>query len=179
MRWIDVNKGDSNKPNIRSRAVLQETKRRSTLGQDGDISATFAATPPLEALRTMLSLCMSQKGLPARERRVLGFYDVSRAHFHSPAKRTMYVRTLPEDGEIKGGIAKLLKAMYGSKDAAACWDEFAETTMRKLGYKSGKFNPCLYYKSRRMLRRLDMETTSWYWRPEKSSDDFWKKRISL
>ena len=81
MRWIDVNKGDSNKPNIRSRAVLQETKRRSTLGQDGDISATFAATPPLEALRTILSLCMSQRGLPTKDRRVIGVYDVSRARF--------------------------------------------------------------------------------------------------
>ena len=144
MRWIDTNKGDDRNENIRSRAVLQETRRRSNLGSDGDVSQTFAATPPLEALRAMISLCMSQKGIPESKRKVLGVYDVSRAHFHSPAKRTLYVKTLPEDVDNKIGIAKLLKAMYGSKDAAACWDEFAEKTMEGLSYKAGCFNPCLY-----------------------------------
>ena len=76
---------------------------------------------------------------------MLGVYGVSRARIHSPAKRTMCVRTLSEDEGIKSGIAKVRKAMYGSKDAAACWDEFAEQTMRKLGYVPGKYNPCLYY----------------------------------
>ena len=104
---------------IRSRAVLQETKRRSNLGPN-DIAATFAATPPLEGLRLLFSMAMTgDVRTPAKNRRVLGFYDVSRAHFHSPAKRVMYVKTLPEDTSIKTGIAKMLKAMYGGKDAAA------------------------------------------------------------
>ncbi len=86
-----------------------------------DIAQTFAATPPLEALRVMVSASMTgQTGIPAAHRRVLGFYDVSRAHFHSPAKRVLYVRTLVEDTSISTGIAKLEKAMYGSRDADAC-----------------------------------------------------------
>eukprot|EP00973_Karenia_brevis_P079878 11083264-Karenia_brevis.AAC.1 len=65
-----------------------------------------------------MSLAMTgQKGWTIRDRRVLGFYDVSRAHFHSPAKRVMYVKTLPGDTQVKTGIARLLKAMYGGKDA--------------------------------------------------------------
>ena len=89
MRWVDINKGDDQHPNYRSRAVLQETKRRSTLGPD-DIASTFSATPPLEAFRLMMSLAMTgQIGKPEKDRMVLGFYDVSRAHFHSPAKRLM------------------------------------------------------------------------------------------
>ena len=32
MRWIDVNKGDSNKPNIRSRAVLPRNQEKEYAG---------------------------------------------------------------------------------------------------------------------------------------------------
>ena len=39
----------------------------------------------------------------------------------------------------------MLKAMYGGKDAAACWDEFAEKTMLTLGYKAGVHSPCVYF----------------------------------
>ena len=95
-----------------SRAMLQETNKRSSLGPE-DLSSTFSATPPLEAFRLMMSLAMTgQQGIPEKDRRVLGFYDVSRAHFHSPAKRRMYVKTLPEDEECTSGIARMLKAMY-------------------------------------------------------------------
>ena len=83
-----------------------------------------------------------QAGVPTSSRKVLGFCDVSRAHFHSPAKRLLFVRTLPEDQHVKSGIAKMLKAMYGSKDAATCWDEFSEHVVKELGFKSDVYNPC-------------------------------------
>ena len=145
MRWLDINKGDSETVNIRSRAVLQETRRRSDLGPN-DIASTFAAAPPLEGLRMMVSLAMSgQQGVPLKDRKVLAFYDVSRAHFHSPAKRLMFVKTLPEDTYIRSGIAKMLKAMYGSRDAGRCWDDFSDTAMKALTFKAGDFCPCVYY----------------------------------
>ena len=46
IRWIDINKGDDVNPEYRSRLVAQEVKRDSSL-------ELFAATPPLEALRTL------------------------------------------------------------------------------------------------------------------------------
>ena len=61
------------------------------------------------------------------EEKVLGFYDISRAHFHSPARRT--------------------KAMYGTKDAAQCFDVASENAMTAMGYDTGKFSPCLYQSS--------------------------------
>ena len=48
--WVDVNKGDSIRPNYRSRLVCQETPGRSTIDVE-DWAATFAATPPHEAFR--------------------------------------------------------------------------------------------------------------------------------
>ena len=35
------------------------------------------------------------------------------------------------------------RAMYGTKDAARCFDSYCEQTMEKLNYNIGVFNPCL------------------------------------
>ena len=51
-RWVDVNKGDEVNPDYRSRLVAQEIKqdKREDL---------FAATPPLEAKKLLLSLAVT------------------------------------------------------------------------------------------------------------------------
>ena len=54
-RWVHINKGDKDNPQIRSRMVIQETKRRAEL----DAAATFASTPPLESVKLLLSLSVS------------------------------------------------------------------------------------------------------------------------
>ena len=52
-RWIGINKGDNENPNYRSRLVAREinTHKREDL---------FAATPPLEAMKAILSLTTQQ-----------------------------------------------------------------------------------------------------------------------
>ena len=49
VRWVDVNKGDDLEHNYRSRLVARDIKKK------GDPSI-FAPTPPLESLRSVLSL---------------------------------------------------------------------------------------------------------------------------
>ena len=49
-KWLDVNKGDASNPNYRARLVGREIKMDSRLD-------FFAATPPLESLRLMCSMC--------------------------------------------------------------------------------------------------------------------------
>ena len=58
VRWIDCNKGDSEHLELRSRLVVQETKRVSSIAKD-DVASTFSATPPLESLRILLSVTMT------------------------------------------------------------------------------------------------------------------------
>jgi len=81
----------------------------------------------------------------SEEALVLGFFDVSRAHFHSPARRKLVIKVPREDSECKTGLAELLVAMYGTKDAAQCFDNLVEGIMVKMGYNVGVFNPCLYH----------------------------------
>ena len=53
-KWLDVNKSYDAKPNIRSRMVGRELKLDNSL-------ELFAATPPLEALRIICSICASHQ----------------------------------------------------------------------------------------------------------------------
>jgi len=87
VRWCDVNKGDAADPEIRSRLVLQETRHRSPL-ESKDVLSTFAATPPLEAIRALASLCVVTY---QTQRRVLRLFDISRAHPHCPPERELYI----------------------------------------------------------------------------------------
>eukprot|EP00972_Heterocapsa_arctica_P078098 11519314-Heterocapsa_arctica.AAC.1 len=80
-------------------------KGRSTIAA-GDIAATFAATPPLEGVRMLLSMAISgQTGVPERQQRVLGSYDISRAHFHSPVRAQGRLHSLggPCNAEVVPG----------------------------------------------------------------------------
>ena len=47
-RWVDVDKGDASKPEYRSRLVAKEINT-------GYEEGLYASTPPLEALRWLLS----------------------------------------------------------------------------------------------------------------------------
>ena len=89
VRWIDINKGDNENENYRSRLVAREIKR------DGRPDL-FAATPHLEALNVILSmLASSNKG------EKLMVNDVSRAYFCALAKRRVFVELPAEDKDSK------------------------------------------------------------------------------
>ena len=116
-RWVDINKGDEHKPFYRSRLVAQEYKRQADW-------SFFAATPPLEALRSLL-ICTTIGELPnelgqpvARaEPVVLMLIDMCRAHFYSPARRKVFVELPEEAGTDKSNVGRLLRSMHGCRDA--------------------------------------------------------------
>ena len=68
VRWVDVNKGDSISPKYRSRLVAKEFNT----GVNHDL---YAATPPSECLRLMLSMLASSR----KKDTTLMYADVSRA----------------------------------------------------------------------------------------------------
>ena len=55
IKWLDIDKGDAGQPNYRSRLVGCELKLK-----DHRLDL-FAATPPLESLRLMCSICASNQ----------------------------------------------------------------------------------------------------------------------
>ena len=61
VRWIDVNKQDKNNPLYRSRLVGKEFNTHNDM-------SLYAATPPLEALRLILSICLLYTSPSPRDR---------------------------------------------------------------------------------------------------------------
>ena len=121
----------------------QESERVDTRGREQH----FCGHAPLESLKVMLSRCTTGKRRAPAEEKVLGLCDISRAHFHSPARRRIVIKVPREDDECTSGCAVLDKAMYGTKGAAQCFDVASESAMTAMGYDTGKFSPCLYHSS--------------------------------
>ena len=151
-RWIDINKGDDDQPNYRSRMVGKEFN-------DREVDGLFAATPPLEALRLILSWAATRgSGLSSgaganREANSILIADVSRAFFEAPAKRDICVE-LPEEALEKGEttqdtVGKLMASLYGTRDASANWQEEVARCMVEWGFTVGRFNPCMYHHEKR------------------------------
>ena len=142
-RWIDQNKGDDARPDYRSRLVVQETRTSGTIAA-GDIAATFAATPPLEALRLLASQVMT--GDPGSEI-VLRFLDISRAHPHCPIHRKVYIR-LPQEDPSSGDRAmcgRLNIALYGARDAGQNFEFKTTDVLEGGGCEQGQFSPCVWF----------------------------------
>ena len=139
--WVDINKGDSLRPNYRSRLLCQETRGRST--------ATFAATPPCEAFELQLSLMMTgPRSQVEGDDDVLMLVDIARAHLHLPLARAVFVT-------IDCKVYKLLKAMYGLRDAGAAFDRKVPDVINLMGVSLGKFSICVgYWKVMDTLVRL-------------------------
>ena len=89
-------------------------------------------------------MAASQPGVPRSGQNVLGFYDTSRAHFHSEARRKIYNIVPPAEDMSTTGIARLTGAMYGTRDAAQCFDAKASKSMKAIEYTPGVFHPFLY-----------------------------------
>ena len=137
-RWVFTNKGDTEHPFIQDRLVAQETKRTTKMDLT-DTSMTFAATPPVEGFRFLLTRAMTgEKKRNPQHELVIAFFDISRAHFHSPVRRKVAIR-MQGDPSCTSGIAMLNRAIYGTKDAAQCFDLYCERTMEKLDCNIGVF----------------------------------------
>jgi len=156
VRWVDVNKGDDQVPKYRSRLVARQIRAI----EGNNLAAYFAPAPPLEALRTVLSLARITIGEhrpdldPCSENRTqISTMDICRAYFNAikDADDSTYVELPPEDADSGRLVAKLLKHMYGTRAAADGWQEEYSTTLIALGFTQGRASPCLFsHRSRRL-----------------------------
>jgi hypothetical protein len=141
VRWVDVNKGDDREPNIRSRLVARQIRHA---GED----AIFAPTPPLEALRSVLSMATTDfPGQPkhvrdgASERRTqVSAVDISRAYFNAATDESSptYVMLPPEDFDHGTKCGLLKRHMYGTRAAADGWQQEYSSFLKSIGFGKGQ-----------------------------------------
>ena len=135
-RWVDHNKGDKDSPNIRSRYVAQEL----ALWKDASL---FAAMPPLEALRVLLSKVAAGPTSGAKERKLL-LIDVRKAYLHAEVGRNIFVQ-LPKEMNLPGKCARLKRCLYGTRDAASRWEKLYSDILVGAGFMKGVSSPCCFY----------------------------------
>ena len=63
----------------------------------------------------------------------------------------MYVE-LPEEENAEGMCGRLLKAMYGTRDAAQNWEYAYAEFMEEIGFERGKTSSCVFWHPIRKLR---------------------------
>ena len=73
----------------------------------------------------------------------LEFIDVRRAYLQAGARRDVYVE-LPEEDYEEGMCGKLVKSMYGARDAAQNWEEEYSNFMEELGFQRGIGSLCVF-----------------------------------
>ena len=134
-KWIDINKGDAQNPNYRARLVGREIKTDKRLD-------LFAATPPLESLRMVSSMCASNQRR-SQPYRILSI-DIKRAYFYAPAERPVYIEIPVEDYQPgdENLVGKLELSLYGTRDAAQNWAKEYTTFLEQLGFAAGAASPC-------------------------------------
>ena len=150
-RWIDVNKGDAANILIRSRFVAKEFNT-------GEEAGLFAATPPLEALRLLISEAATMEQGRRREDQVIMVNDVARAFFEAPITREVCIELPTEDmtdeDREQDAVGLLKMSLYGTRDAAANFQREVGSFMQGIGFIRGKYNPCTYWHPRRGLKTL-------------------------
>ena len=114
-RWVTVNKGSDDNPQIRPRWVAQEFR-----GRCGDKHEYFSETPVLALVKAVIAHAARWA---EHEDVVVAVFDVRRACFCAEEKRDTFVE-LPDyaPAEFRAThVAKQRKALYGTRPAAASW----------------------------------------------------------
>ncbi len=154
VRWVDVNKGDELHPNYRSRLVARQLKARDHSGK-----SYFAPAPPLEALRTVVSMATTRVGNhrpiwdpQSPHRTQISFVDISRAYFNAKIDERdapTFVNLPAEDADHQHMCAQLQRHMYGTRGAADGWQEEYSTTLIRLGFRQGDACPNAFHHAER------------------------------
>ena len=144
VRWVDVDEGFGVH---RSRLVAKDFKPRSKIG---DKEGLFAATPPLELVKTLIVKAAKCRRRGEDARKVM-FLDISKAHLYAPIQDEEYVEYPPEKRK-EGKCAKLIFTLYGMRTAAGNWEKEYSTTLTEAGFSAGKATVVAFYHKQRDVR---------------------------
>ena len=141
VRWVDVLKADGT---TRSRLVARDFK-----GNDNHRDDLFAATPPLEAFRAILSRAATETSMGVW--RKLMFIDVKKAHLIPKCNEDVYIE-LPAEAEGGPGMCgKLNYWLYGFRKAASAWEKHYAQVLEERGFRRGLGCAVLFYHAGRDL----------------------------
>ena len=143
-RWLDINKGDDKDEVYRSRYVAREIKKKHGGNERENL---FAATPPLEALKLLLSNAVTNHEVGKK----IMLIDISKAYLFAPVLDNNIYVDLPHEMAEPMMCGRLKKALYGTRDAAHAWEQEYTQTLNNIGFHTGESSTCIFYHDTRQL----------------------------
>lgn len=112
-----------------------------------DYDAVFSPTPAWVSIRLLLALA-------AQHDMSVAVLDVSGAFLHAKLDHELYITGLPW---MKKGVAsRIVRALYGTKQAGRKWHQLFKKTVKKEGFKESLKEPCILYKWERRNGKLEV-----------------------
>ncbi len=142
VRWVDVNKAGEGGMEVRCRLVARDFKGRDT-GRDD----LFAATPPLEAKRMLLSRAATIT-VGSCSRKLL-FIDAKKAHLNPRCREDVFIELPEECGAGPGICGKLDYWLYGFRKAAVAWEDLYSSKLVESGFTRGVTCVVVFYHAER------------------------------
>ena len=78
--------------------------------------------------------------------------DVNRAPLHGLCTRSIYVELPGEESQGGKYVGRLIRALYGTRDAPLAWQTVVRSYMRELGFEECKATNGVFTHSERDLR---------------------------
>ena len=104
------------------------------IGQDYE--ETFAPVARYDSFRILMAIATRNGWRPQQ-------IDVKTAFFYGNLKEEIYMN-LPEGYRKVGKVARLFKCIYGLKQSAHEWYELLTAHLRKHGFITSHFDPCIF-----------------------------------
>ena len=137
VKWVDTNYGTEEQPEIRCRLVARDFR-----GRDKDREDLFAATPPWELKRLLMSHAADTSNGKVRKMLLI---DVKKAHLNSDCKDDVYIELPQEVGAGADEVGKLRRWLYGFRPAAAAWEAHYAGKLEGVGFRRGVATPVSFY----------------------------------
>ena len=102
-----------------------------------DYTHSFSATMRATSLRLLLALA-------AGERLKLEHFDVTNAFTQADIDSDIYVEPPQGYPEYEGKVLKLVKALYGTKQASRMWQLKLRKKLIEMGFANSSHDPCLF-----------------------------------
>ena len=140
VKWVDTDKGTVTDPLVRCRLVARDFKGKG----EKDREDLFAATPPLELKRVLLSRAVTRRKKAGKPRKLM-FIDARKAHLNPECTEDVYIELPDEAGAGPGKCGKLNYWLYGFRPAAQAWEEHYAEKLESVGFERGKASPVVFY----------------------------------
>ena len=144
-KWVRVNKGTQEAPDIRCRLVARDFKPKG----EKDRGEIFAAMPPFESKKLLFQQAMTQNALNrlrGEDGLKIMLIDVKKAHLNGFVGEDEFAYIeLPWGATKEGQCGRLRRWLYGMRQAASAWERDYSEKLVAMGFEKGIAAPTVFF----------------------------------